>query len=178
MATWLGHVIPGVVAGKAAGMGPGGMFLTALVAYSPDIDLLIGLAVEGDTGAFHRAPWSHSPPAALVGGAIVFLGTLVFYRVRGREELLRPAVKYGLLTALLLFSHWLWDYWLVNPFFGEASTRDLNELPNLLRAAGRQLVNFLTDFLIYGAISLAGYVVYRWGQRWYRARRAVGGGHS
>ncbi|MFQ6019532.1 MAG: hypothetical protein ACE5KW_02125 [Dehalococcoidia bacterium] len=172
MATWVGHGIAGVAIARAAGMGPRGMALGFLIANAPDLDLVLGLAVEGDTEAFHRQWWSHSPAVAVFGALVAFGGYALAQALRRAPIDRRRGGAYALFVALLLLSHSVWDFVIINPtiLLPEASTENLDEIDNLLRSTGRQLLGFLTDILFYGVASLLLYRLYlrlrrRYGER-------------
>ena len=162
MATWLGHGIGGVAVAKAAGLGPRGMALSFALANVPDLDLLLGLALEGDSGAFHRDWWSHSPAAALFAAAIAFSAYAAFQAIRRKPIDRRRGGGYALFVGLVLLSHTVWDFVIINPvvLLPGVGTEDLDEVDNLLRAAGRQILALSTDFLFYGGLSLLFYRLY------------------
>ena len=156
MATTLGHGIAGMAIAKSAGMGPRGMAVGFVLANSPDLDLLLGLVVEGDAGAFHRDWWSHSPAAAILTAAIAFAAYTFFRALRHKPMDLRRSGGVALFVGLLVLSHTILDFVIINPavLLPEAGTDNLDNVDNLLRAAGRQLLAYFSDFLFYGAISL------------------------
>ena len=174
MATWLGHGIAGVAVAKAAGMDRRGMALGFVIANVPDLDLLLGLAVEGDSGALHREWWSHSPAVALFGGAATIGAYLLVQAVRQAHIDLRRGGGYALFVAIVLLSHAVWDFVIISPaiLLPEAETENLEELDNLLRASGLQLLHLLTDLLFYSAVSLLFYRLYFRARRRYRQRAA------
>src|SRR5687768_1271397 len=72
MASLVAHGITGYAAGRALGLSGWPLAGCALLAWAPDLDLLVGLALEGDADAYHRAWWSHTPAVGAFGAAIAF----------------------------------------------------------------------------------------------------------
>lgn len=132
---------------KASGGSSWQVLGAALLANVPDLDLLAGLIVKGDSGAFHRTAWTHSPQAAVVMGALAGLLYLGFglFRWGGLRDW--PALRVGLLVVLILLTHPLLDYWLVNPLMIDVEGKEGAE--SLLAS----IANWLTDTLFYGAIA-------------------------
>lgn len=170
MATWLGHGLGGLAVARAFNMGPRGMLAGFLIGNIPDLDQVLSLALAGDSSELHRQWWSHSPAILVFGGVATGAGYLAWRFLAGRKVTARVATRYGLFVSLVLLSHLAFDFIIVNPFFAAASTENLDEIDNFLRATGRQLLNFFTDFIIYGAVSLIAYLIYRRVRRWYRVR--------
>ncbi len=170
MATWLGHGIAGAAAAKALGTGRRGLVVAFALANAPDLDIPLGLALEGDGDAFHRAWWSHSPIVALYGAA----GALAFYAllqaVRRRPLLDREARHWVLWAALVLLTHTVTDFVLINPTI-LVPHPDGEGFRGLLEAGGRELLALLTDLVFYGVLALAFYRLYL--RRRERNRRRV-----
>lgn len=161
MATSIGHAIAGACVARAGGGSGWQVAGAALLANVPDLDLWLGWALRGDTAAFHRSAWSHSPQAAIGVGVLVGLVRLGSGLHRREELSYRSSLRLGLLTALVLLTHPLLDYWLVNPL-----TIDLEGLRGVKMAAA-SLANWLTDILLYGAMAIVLLTVAgRWRRRW------------
>lgn len=159
MATWLGHGIGGLAVAKAAGYGRRGMALAFLLANAPDLDLVLGLALEGDSDAFHRDWWSHSPAAALFAAALAFTAYAAFQALRRKRIDRRRGGSYALFIGAVVLSHSLFDFVLINPtiLVPEAEVAELDDLP---LAVARELLAFSTDALFYGGFSLLFYRLY------------------
>ena len=149
MATWLGHGIAGVAIAKAAGMGPRGMALGFVLASVPDLDLALGLALEGDSDAFHRAWWSHSPAAALFTAAIAFSAYAIVQALRCAPIDRRRGGGYALFVGLVVLSRAVWDFVIINPtvLLPDAETEE-------------QALRLFIDLVFYGAASLILYRLY------------------
>jgi hypothetical protein len=115
MATWVGHGIAGVAVARAMGMGPRATAAAFVLASTPDLDLALGLALEGDAAAYHRAWWAHSPAVAGAGAAVAFAGALAWQRLGGRGGDTREAGRWALLAGLVLLTHTLADFVVINP---------------------------------------------------------------
>src|SRR5687768_1087654 len=87
----------------------------ALLAWVPDLDLLAGLALEGDVHAFHRAWWSHSPAVAVFGAVATFLAYALIATLRLRALALRGMARTALIVGVVLLTHVVLDYVLINP---------------------------------------------------------------
>jgi hypothetical protein len=144
MASPIGHGIAGAAAARAAGAGRRATAAAFALALTPDLDLLVGLALEGDAQALHREWWNHSPILGVYGLAGGYFGALIAGRVRRRETTRREALHAGLIGAAVLLTHPLLDFWLTNP---------LQPADDGLR---RALFGLGADAVFYGAIAAAG----------------------
>ncbi len=168
MATWLGHGIVGMAVAKAAGVGPRGLAIAFALANVPDLDVPLGLALKGDGDAFHRAWWSHSPAAALFGVLIVFLGYALLQVLRRRPLNSREGGRYAAFAGLVLLSHTIADFVLINPII-LVPHPDIDSLGDLLLAGGRELLALVTDLVFYSLLVLGLYRLYlRLRQRYQR----------
>jgi hypothetical protein len=156
MATWLGHGIGGVAVTKALGSGPRGLALGFAVANVPDLDLLLGVVVEGDSGAFHRAWWSHTPATAVFGVVAVLVGYALIQALGRRPFEGRRAGGYAAFVSLALLTHPVADFVLINPTI-LVPYPEIENARDLPLAAGRELLALLTDLIFYGLIVLALY---------------------
>lgn len=150
MASFLMHAATGATIARVTGFDRRGMIYAGLLAASPDVDLLVGLAVRGDADAYHRVIWSHSPVTAVIAlvALTAFWLAVDAFRTQRRHRRYRRALKLGVLGSVAVLTHPLMDYWLVNPLFidpHELSGRERNEA---------YVINFFTDLLFYGGILL------------------------
>jgi hypothetical protein len=158
MATWVGHGIAGVAVARAMGMGPRATAAAFVLASTPDLDLALGLALEGDAAAYHRAWWAHSPAVAGAGAAVAFAGALAWQRLGGRGGDTREAGRWALLAGLVLLTHTLADFVVINPLralpYPDFQLDDASDLEALLPALGRELLQQAGDLVFYGALAL------------------------
>jgi len=172
MATWLGHGIVGAAVAKAAGAGPRGLAIAFALANVPDLDIPLGLALKGDGEAFHRAWWSHSPGAAFFGALFVFLGYAFLQTFRRRPFDSRQGSRYAALVGLVLLSHTIADFVLINPTI-LVPHPDIDRLPwDLLLAGGRELLALVTDLVFYSLLVLGLYRLYLRLRQRYRRQAA------
>ena len=156
MATWLGHGIGGVAVAKATGADRPGLALGFVLANVPDLDILLGLAVNGDGDAFHRAWWSHTPAAAIFGVVAVLVGYALVQALRRRPFEGRRARRYAIFVSLVLLSHPIGDFVLINPtiLVPHPEIENAHDLP---LAAARELLALGTDLVFYGLLVLGLY---------------------
>jgi hypothetical protein len=155
MATWVGHSLLGYGVGRAAGVRGWGLVGCAALANAPDLDLLAGLALEGDAGAYHRMWWNHSPVIALYGAAGVLGVHAARSSLRGRPFVAARATRDAWVVAAVLLTHVLADYVIVNP----AVMVPVPPIEDFGRATARQALLLLTDLLLYGAFILLGWML-------------------
>ena len=102
MATSVGLGIAGVAVAQALRLGPRATAAAFVIASAPDLDIPLGLLLEGDGGVYHRAWWSHSQIVAPAGAAVTLAGELAWLRLRVRRRRTREAMRWALLLGVVL----------------------------------------------------------------------------
>lgn len=166
MATWVGHGIVGAAAAKAMGGSVWAQALAFALANAPDLDLLLGLALEGDAAALHRQWWNHSPIVALYGLAGAPAAYGLVQALRRRRLVGREARYWAIYAALVLLTHPLADFVLLNP------TVLVPRPEGFPQAAGRELLALVMDLVFYGLLMLGLYRLYLRLRGQYRRRAA------
>lgn len=149
MATPLGHALVGVVTYSIVCPGERWRLAEALgcglLAFSPDLDVLLSVAVTGKVGTFHRQ-FTHHPAFALLS----FFGALGLGFL-AKRKLSPEVVSWAALAGFLVFTHYLTDFWIRLPYFGRSWTGESSLTELLVLELRRPAVfNYLIDLIVYG----------------------------
>ncbi len=140
MATPLGHGLVGLLIARRMGVqSPGQLFVAALAASLPDIDIIVGQMLHRDPWRLHRKV-THRPAFAITAGMVAGFGGL--FRGGGVDGD-RDLVVDALTGAAIVGSHVVLDG-IKLPFY----------VPTKPGARGRvknEALNMLIDLLVFGA---------------------------
>lgn len=157
MASFVAHGLAGYLTARALGVRGWALTGYSLLAWAPDLDMLLGFVLAGDWHAYHRAWWSHSPAVAVFGAAAVLLVQAAIAALPGRRLQPRVAVHGALVVALVLLTHVVIDFVLINPVPGLLESDAASTVP----AVALSLLALLSDALVYGSLALVAWLLGR-----------------